>query len=778
MLRLWTLVIGAVSLCAQPTQPASTSSPERALLNKYCITCHNDKLKTAGLSLQALNPERVGPDAAVWEKVVGKLRGAAMPPAGAPQPDKTAALEFASYLEAGLDRAAMETPNPGWTAIHRLNRAEYANSIRDVLSLDVDVSSLLPVDTAAYGFDNIATLLSMSPGLLDRYLSAARKISLLVIADPNMIPVFETYDVPRYLVQDERMSEDLPFGSRGGAAVHHYFPLDGEYVARVVASFSGRDSLEVRLDGVRVAGLKPMVGGGGNTSLAPVQEIRFAAKAGMHIVGLSFVDKTTTVEGVGPARVGGYGRTNAGVNRVEIGGPYNAIGNAETPSQRRIFVCQPATSKDETPCARKILTTLARRAYRRPVTDDDVTTLLDFYNAARSEDEGFEAGIRSALVRVLVSPDFLFRVERDPVNVAAGAHRLSDLELASRLSFFLWSSIPDEELLQTAEQGRLHEPATLEQQVRRMLSDARATALVSNFASQWLYLRNLRTATPDIYQFPMFDDNLRDSMRQETELFVGSQVREDRPLLDLLRANYTFLNERLARHYGIPNVYGSGFRRITLNDDRRFGLLGQASILTVTSYANRTSVVERGKWILENMLGLPTPAPPPNVPALPENTAAARPKSLRERMVQHRNNPSCAVCHAAMDPVGFALENFDAIGEWRTTDAGVAIDASGALPDGTKLNGPADLRRALLDRGDQFVAVVTDKLLTYALGRGVEYYDQPAIRKIMRDAAPSDYRWSALILGIVKSQPFQMRIAPAGPNAVASKTTVSKETQP
>jgi len=470
------------------------------------------------------------------------------------------------------------------------------------------------------------------------------------------------------------------------------------------------------------------------------------------------------------------GRTNAGVNRVEIGGPYNTAGNADTPSRRRVFVCHPATSKEETSCAKQILTNLARRAYRRPVTDNDVTTLLEFYDAARKDDEGFEAGIRSALVRILVSPDFLFRVERDPVNATLGAHRVSDLELASRLSFFLWSSVPDEELLQTAEQGRLHEQATLEQQVLRMLSDVRSNALVSNFASQWLYLRNLRTVTPDIYQFPMFDDNLRDSMRQETELFVGSQVHEDRPLLDLLRANYTFLNERLARHYGIPNVYGSGFRRITLTDDRRFGLLGQASILTVTSYANRTSVVERGKWILENMLGLPTPAPPPNIPALPENTAAAKPKSLRERMVQHRNNPSCSVCHAAMDPVGFSLENFDAIGEWRTTDAGVPIDASGALPDGTKLNGPADLRQALLDRSDQFVAVVTEKLLTYALGRGVEYYDRPAIRKIMREAAPSDYRWSALILGIVKSQPFQMRIAPAGPNAVASKT-VSKETQ-
>ena len=785
MLRLWTLVLATTLMAswgqsAQPAPPPSQPSPQRALIDKYCVTCHNDKLRTAGLSLQALNPEHIGPNAAVWEKVVGKLRGSAMPPAGMPRPDKATTLALASYLEAGLDRAAAETPNPGWTAIHRLNRAEYANAVRDILGLEADVSSMLPVDNAAYGFDNIATLLSMSPGLLDRYFSAARKISQLAIADPAMDPGFEVYDVPKFLVQDERMSEDLPFGSRGGVALRHYFPLDGEYAARIVFTFSGRDLMDVRLDGVKVASLKRAGGGGGNEGLPPPQEVRFKATAGMHILGLSIVDKPTAVEGISRTRFGGYGRQNAGVNRVDIGGPFTTTGIADTPSRRQIFVCQPAKSSEETPCAKKILGALARRAYRRPVTDDDVATLLTFYTASRGKGEGFEAGIRRALVRVLVSPDFLFRVEDDPANAATAAHRVSDIELASRISFFLWSSVPDEELLKIAEQRQLHEPATLERQVRRMLADSRSTALVTNFASQWLYLRNLRTVTPDIYQFPMFDDNLRDAMRQETELFVESQVRDDRPLLDLLRANYTFLNERLARHYGIPNVYGSGFRRVTLTDERRFGLLGQASILTVTSYANRTSVVQRGKWILENMLGRGTPDPPPNIPALPENTGAARPKSLRERMVQHRNNPSCAVCHAAMDPVGFSLENFNAVGEWRTTDAGVAIDASGALPDGTKLNGPADLRQALLDRGDQFVAVVTSKLLTYALGRGIEYYDQPAIRKIMREAAPNDYRWSSLILGIVKSQPFQMRVAPApnGAATVASKTdSNSKEKQ-
>ena len=744
-------------LSSPPGLNGPAPTPERTLLDQYCVTCHNNRLKTGGMSLQAVNVEQISADAPTWEKVVRKLRSGAMPPVGMPRPAQTAVNSFISYLERALDREAAAAPNPGWLPVHRLNRAEYANAVRDVLGLEVDASELLAADDAAYGFDNNAAILSMSPGLLARYMSAARKISRLAVGDVTMRPVFDVYNVPKFLVQDtDRMSEDLPFGSVGGIAIRHYFPVDGEYVARIVVS--GRDPVEVRLDGTRIAVLTPAKGATAENS-GPTQEVRFAARAGTRLLGLSFVEKTTVAE-----LFDGVGYTNSrraknGVNRVDIGGPYNAISAGDTPARRQIFVCRPSSRGDEEPCARRILTTLARRAYRRPVTDQDVQTLLTFYTAARGQGQGFEAGIRRALVMLLVSPDFLFRLERDPANLPA-VHRVSDVELASRLSFFLWSSVPDDELLQVAELGRLREPGVLEQQVRRMLNDPRASALVTSFAVQWLYLRNLRAATPDAYQFPEFDDNLRDAMRQETELFVESQLREDRPLLDLLRANYTFLNERLARHYGVPHVFGSDFRRVTVTDDQRIGLLGQASLLTVTSYAHRTSVVQRGKWILENILGAPPPPPPPNIPALPENTRAVTPRTLRERMETHRKNPACSVCHASMDPVGFALENFDAIGGWRTRDAGAPIDASGTLPDGTTLNGPADLRRALLEHGDQVVAAVTEKLLTYALGRGLEYFDQPAVRQILREAAPTEYRWSAMILGIVKSTPFQMRMRP------------------
>ena len=759
---------------APAAQSGAAASPERALLDRYCVTCHNDRLKTAGFTLQSLRLEQAGSNASVWEKVVRKLRAGAMPPVGAPRPEKAALDALVSNLETTLDVAAAAAPDVGRPPIHRLSRTEYANAIRDLLALDVDVSELLPPDGTAHGFDNIAELLSVSPALLERYLSAARRVGALAIGNPAMRPVFESYEVSRFLRQDsERMSEDLPFGSRGGIAITHQFPLDGEYVALVTFS-SQQPELEVRLDGTRLAVLTPPppppTQYGGDIPQPKPQEVRFSAKAGKRTLGLSFVDRNVAVEGTGAARVVKFGMLNEGVIRVDIGGPYKATGVGDTPSRRRIFVCQPTSERNAAACARKVLTTLARRAYRRPATDEDVRLLLDFYTAARRDGEGFDAGIQRALEPLLVSPDFLFRIEREPADAASGPRRITDLDLASRLSFFLWSTIPDDELLDLAERGRLNRPAVLEQQVRRMLADKRADTLATNFATQWLYLRDLRSFSPDPRQFPEFDDNLKEAMRRETELFIDSQIREDHPLAELLSANYTFLNERLARHYGIPDVYGSHFRRVTLTDERRSGLLGQGSILAVTSYPHRTSVVQRGKWVLENILGTPPPAPPANVPALEENSDKVQPKSLRERMEQHRKNASCATCHARIDPVGFALENFDAVGAWRAKDAGVPIDASGTLPDGTRLNGPNELRRALI-HSDQYLTTTTERLLTYAIGRGVEYYDQPAVRKILREAAPHDFRWSAIILGIVNSAPFQMRMPEPvkGPTSVADR---------
>ena len=692
---------------------------------------------------------------------------------------------FATYLETELDRAAKANPNPGRAVIHRLNRTEYTNAIRDLLALEINGRSLLPGDdSAGYGFDNIGENLTVSPALLERYLSAAEKISRLAVGDASMSPALKTYDVPQRLVQEDRMSEDLPFGSRGGIAFRHYFPLDGEYIITVRLQRSSHNDgiivgiaepklIDVRLDGSRimlftVGGERKGKSGGGQAIGDPEQEkyertaddgieVRFPAKAGPHLVGVTFLKGTVKPEGAleRNARLGKESRE--GVGSVMIAGPYDPEGPGDTPSRRKIFVCRPADSGDAEPCAKKILSTLARRAYRRPVTDEDVQPLLSLYKAGQSKG-GFEAGIRMALQGMLVSPGFLFRVERDPANVAPGnAYGISDLELASRSSFFLWSSIPDEELLDWAERGKLKDPAVLEEQVRRMLGDSRSEALVSNFAGQWLYLRNMDSVYPDPDVFPEFDDNLREAFQRETELFFESIVREDRSVLDLLDANYTFLNERLARHYQIPNIHGSTFRRVTLSDENRRGLLGHGSILTVTSYATRTAPTIRGKWLLENILGTPPP-PPANVPSLKEDNDA-KALTMRERMEQHRKNPVCASCHRLMDPLGFALETYDAIGRWRTTSgvANTPIDASGVLPDGTKFQGPAELRQILLSRREDFVTTLTEKLLTYALGRGVEYYDFPAIRKITREVAARDYRWSELVLGIVNSTPFQMR---------------------
>ena len=718
-----------------------------------------------------------------------------MPPPGRRRPDTPTLEAFVTWLETALDREAAAHPNPGRPADHRLNQFEYGNAIRDLLALEIDAESLLPADESDHGFDNIAEVLSMSPTLLERYMFAARKISRLAIGDPTIGPAAETFNISRGLRQDERMSEDLPYGTRGGTVVRHYFPLDGEYVVKIrlgrnfsnskIRAIRTREEIDVLLDGAQVTRFRiggecvesedPHCVGTGIYRTSPYQltadealEVRFPAMAGMHSLGVAFVKKSVLTEGPAPTLLpprhtsSTYEAPRMDIDYVRLEGPYNATGPGNTPSRRRVFVCHPAGTTDiaEEACATKILATLARRAYRRPVTDADVETLLRFYRTGRSEGN-FERGIQEALTRLLVSPQFLFRIERDPANIQVDAvYRISDLELASRLSFFLWSSIPDDQLLDVAVRGKFGDPGVLEAQVRRMLADPRASALAKNFGGQWLFLRNLKAVDPDASAFPDFDDNLREAFQRETELFLESQMREDRPLEELLTANYTFVNERLARFYGIRNVYGAHFRRVPLSDPHRAGLLGHASILTVTSYATRTSPVVRGKYLLDNILGAPPPPPPPNVPLLEESDEAGQPlASMRERMAAHRRNAVCATCHMRMDPLGFALENFDAIGKWRTTDGTSAIDASGVLPDGTTFAGPDQFRQALLMHREEFIHTFTEKLLTYALGRPVQYYDMPPVRTIMRDAASTNYRWSSLILGIVESRPFQMRTA-------------------
>ncbi len=774
------------------TSDAATSS--RALLTEYCVTCHNEKLKTAGLMLDKADVQHVGAGAELWEKVLLKVRSGAMPPPGRRRPDKATFDGFAAWLESELDREAAAHPNPGRPADHRLNQVEYSNAIRDLLALDTNAGSLLPADESDHGFDNIADVLSISPTLLERYIFAAKRISRLAVGDPTIAPAIQTFNISRSLRQNERMHEDLPYGTRGGTLVRHYFPLDGEYVVKIrlarnytssaIRAIETREQIDVLLDGAQVTRFR--VGGEcpagsedprcsrGNTGYGTPQyeltadealEVRFAAKAGMHSLGAAFVKKGATTEGLGatvlPPRHSSstYEAPQMDMEYVRLEGPFNATGPGDTPSRRQIFVCRPARPTEEEACAKKILTALARRAYRRPVTDGDVEPLLRFYRDGRSEGN-FETGIQTALGRLLISPQFLFRLEREHQNVEPGGlYRLTDVELASRLSFFLWSSIPDDQLVDLAARGRLKDPKILEEQVRRMLADARATALVKNFGGQWLFLRNMKAVDPDANAFPDFDDNLREAFLRETELFLESQMREDRPLPELLTANYTFANERLARFYGIRNVYGTHFRRVE-TDPRRAGLLGHGSILTVTSYATRTSPVLRGKYLLDNILGAPPSPPPPNVPPLQETSARERPEqSMRERMEAHRQNPICATCHQRMDPLGFALENFDAIGKWRTSEGHLPIDASGALPDGTKFRGPEEFRKVLIARRDDFARGFTEKLLTYAIGRAPAYYDMPALRAILREAAPSDYRWSALVLGIVKSRPFQMKAA-------------------
>ena len=769
------------------TSPA-TAAAQRALLDSYCVPCHNERTKSGGLMLDKADLSQVHTNPELWEKVVLKLRVGLMPPIGRPRPDKATYDGLATWLEQSLDRQlTSRTPNPGRPAVHRLNRTEYSNAIRDLLALDIDAKPLLPPDDSGYGFDNIADVLSVSPALFERYLSAAQQISRIAVGDPNMRPTFNTYRLPYLtLTQEDRTSDDQPQGSRGGLAIRHYFPLDGEYVIKVRVQASSAQSdvrgldvlnhVDLRIDGVRVKlfNVEPVERQISNLVASEKQEfdadwnLRVPVKTGSRLVSVSLDKKNWYMEGVGPDRspVASFGYSNAfrtglGVGRIQMGideltieGPFNGRVPEASASRRRIFSCRPTDAADETRCAETILSGLARRAFRRPVTDEDLTLLMGFYDAGR-DGASFDAGIQSALEVMLVDPNFLFRVEQDPAGVAPGTpYRLNDVELASRLSFFLWSSLPDDELLDLAIRGRLKDPTVIDQQVERMLHDRRSDALLNNFFGQWLLVRNVSAVQPDPKAFPDFDENLRRALERETTLFLETQLREDRSALELMTADYTFLNERLAKHYGIPKVYGSHFRRVTYPDDRRAGLLGQGSVLMVTSYSNRTSVVQRGKWILENLLGAPPPPPPPNVPPL-ENTKVEG--GLRKRMEQHRRNPVCAACHAQLDPLGFALENFNGIGRWRTTDEHAPIDASGVMPDGETFSGPVDFRAALLTHREALLSTLTKKLLTYAVGRGTEYYDMPTVRRIVQDSAVQDYRWSSLVLGIVKSAPFQMR---------------------
>ncbi len=779
---------------------AASTTPARALVTQYCVSCHNEKLKTANLILTQADTERVPNSMETWEKVIVQLRSRAMPPPPSRRPDNATYDTVASWLESELDRAAAAHPNPGRPAdLHRLNRTEYANAIRDLLGVEVDATTILPPDEQSQGFDTNADSLSVVPALLDRYLTAAAKISRLAVGDPTVRPGFERYTALKnnpnertQLWQRDRLGEEFPLGSRGGVAARHYFPVDGEYVLRVllertidgpIHGLNVPNAIDVRIDDVRVGQFK--VGGSAETRAPEMRtpasdsqyasdpsanasdalEVRVPVKAGLRQVVVTILKaEAAKPEGLGLARIPiwseAYGEdmsVQLVVPLLLIGGPYNAEIPQDSPSRRRIFVCQ--AGNDEIACATKILSTLARRAYRRPTTTEDVQTLLEFFKKGRAA-RNFENGIRVALERILVSPDFLFRIEADPEKIAPGAtYRLSDVELASRLSFFLWSSIPDDELLDLAIGGKLRESKIFEQQVRRMLGDRRArSALVGNFFSQWLQTRNVWLLTPDFNKkFPWFDDNLRTAFVKEIELFLDSQLREDRSVVDLLTADYTFLNEQLARHYGISDVYGSHFRRVQLADDQRRGLLGKASILAVTSYPHRTSPTIRGKWLFENILAAPVPPPPPDVNTTLEEEKTVKTASIRKMLERHRSNAACASCHARMDPLGFALENFDALGQWRTKDGDVAIDATGVLLDGTKVDGPASLRGALVQRKEQFVKGVTTKLLMYGLGREIEYYDAPAIRGILRAAAADDYRWSSTILAIVKSAPFQMR---------------------
>ena len=764
-----------VSAAAQTVAPG-------ALVNQYCSYCHNDKLKSGGMTLTKLDLAHPEQNAELAEKAIRKVRAGLMPPPGMPRPAGAAMKQFAASLETAIDQAAALHPNPGRPALHRLNRTEYANSVHDLLGVSVDVSPLLPTDDMSHGFDNMADVLGLSPALMEGYIRAAGKISREAVGDPQALALTHTYSIPR-VVSQMRHVDGTPMGTRGGMAVVHDFPADGEYTFKLGFYYSPTGPLfgvnqgkgqqiEIAVNGERVAllDINPAMTLATDGIKTPPVKLR----AGPQRISASFPvkfdgpieDEYRMVEqSLVDVSVGALpGMTTLPhLHELSITGPLKAAGVSDTPSRRKIFTCRPLEG-DEIRCAKQITSALARQAYRRPVNENDIEGLLSFYQEGRNQGN-FETGIRTVIQAILASPEFVFRFERVPAGVTPGRnYRISDLELASRLSYFLWSTAPDEELIELAGQGRLRDPAVLDKQVKRMLADSRSDALSTIFAGQWLHLQNLKTANPDLFEYPNFDKTLADSMRRETELLFASVMREDRNVLDLLSANYTFVDERLAKHYGIPNIMGSRFRRVMLTDPNRFGLLGQGSILTLTSTALRTSPVQRGKYVMEVLLGTPPPPPPPNVPLLPENADSrtghvAKPLSVRERVEQHRANAVCAGCHKMMDPIGFALENFDAVGVWRTNDSGFRIDPAGEMFDGAKLSGPASLRQALLNHSDVFVSNLTENLLAYGLGRVLESYDMPAVRGVDRDAARNGNRFSAFILGIVKSVPFQMRRA-------------------
>jgi hypothetical protein len=781
------LALALLSAACQPSVEQRAAAA-KDVVDRYCTDCHNDAERTGELTLERLALTDVGAHAEVWETVVKKLRGRMMPPAGEPLPDAAATDALVAYLERQLDAAAAANPNPGRKSLHRLNRTEYGNAIRDLLALDIDASAYLPNDSEAYGFDNIADVLGTDPSLMDRYLSAAWKITSAAIGDTDIAPAVTTYRVPPDRSQRDHVA-GLPFGTRGGMLVSHYFPVDGEYVVKprlwrntvdVVRGTETPHDLEVSLDGAQLS----LTRFGGPDDEVPAQmfpgktadeidrrfETRVVVKAGQHNVGVTFAKKSSaTRQDVLQAfeREKHDARMDVGIPELDqlvIEGPLTIAGPGRSASRERIFSCEPAQESEAAACAERILTSLARRAYRRPITDDERDRLLDLYATERAKGRDFEAGVQTALAYILVSPQFLFRVEQDPPGAAPGSlYRVGGLELASRLSFFLWGSLPDDELIDAAVGGELARAAELERQVERMLADERATALAQDFAGQWLYLRNLRAAAPDMHAFPDFDDNLRQSAIRETQLLFEAIVREDRPLTELLTADYTFVNERLAKHYAMPGIYGDQFRRVAVTDERRRGLLGHASVLTLSSYPNRTSPVSRGNYVLTNILGTPPPEPPPDVPTLPESTTEKL--SMRARMERHRADPVCAGCHQLMDPIGLVLESFDGIGRWRTEDNGEVVTGYGSpihvLRDFGPIDGPVDLRNAIASQPERFVRTATEKLMTYALGRQLTAADMPTVRAIVRRAAEDDYRFSALVLGLVASDVFQMRIVGA-----------------
>jgi hypothetical protein len=785
-----TFVLATAIARAQIAVPAA--APQKAALNQYCITCHNARLKTGGLTLEGLDVDHVAVDAATWEKVVTKLRLRVMPPLGARRPDEATYDQLTTWLEGQLDAAALARPHPGLPVLHRLNRAEYANAVRDLLGLDVDVAALLPPDDAAYGFDNIADALGSSPALLQAYLGAARKISVIAIGDPRVGVDRDTYSTRQDLSQDQHI-EGLPLGTQGGLVASHTFPVDGDYEFQMrlwrtnlsaMRGLQDPHQVEITLDGRRIL----LATVGGDEDLVKLQKnptatsdeieatrlhVRVPVKAGTRTVAAAFLDETPwTLE---TARLQPFIRDFNSpfaaegaphVQTLSVEGPYNITPTGQPPAAK-LFVCRPASPASDDACARRIITAVGRRAYRRPLTQAEIDGLMEFYRTGR-KDGSFNAGIEFALRRILASPSFVFRPEREAPNLPAGTpYRVTDYELASRLSFFLWSSIPDDELLRVAGTGTLSKPDILHAQVRRMLADRKSAALVANFAGQWLQLRNLRGIVPNPETFPDFDDNLREAFRTEAEMFFDSIVHDDRNVLDLLTADDTFVNERLAKHYGIPNVFGSYFRRVRVADDSRKGLLGKGAVLMVTSHATTTSPVLRGKWVLDNLLGAPPPPPLPNVPALEEPKPGEAPKTMRAQMEQHRSNPVCAGCHKTMDPIGFALENFDVDGTWRTANVGgMTLDTADVLPDGTRVDGVAGLRAALLKRPDVFVQTLAGKLLLYAVGRGLTADDMPAIRAIARHARDDQYRFSSIVMGVVDSVPFQMRVK--SPDAVAA----------